>query len=792
MIVYYVKSLLRSLQKQKTNAVVNILGLALGLGITMLIWIFVLYELSYDKFIQDQERIYRVHGNASLGQGEPQVLPRAMFILGESILRESPGVEDMTRFTSYYSSPEVVFQDEATTLSGIMFGDENFFTLFGFDLLAGKAMDVLKEPGSIVISEATAARLAGDPLDALHQMIRVQGQTYHISGIFKDLPDNTHMALHAMAHHDNLPGQAKASGMNFFTYLKVTPGTDIAALEKSLDEIAMEFVRTNPIYEGVSFNVEHQLMNIGDIHLHSGLVYEMKDNGSWNTVLVFSLLSLFILFVAIINYVNLATARSMLRSKEIGVRKVAGASRGNLIRQIMTESFLTALLAFVVAFLLAEVFSARFAQSLGVTLSINTLLSLRGLLVMVFILGVTGLLSGLYPAFYLSSFDPVRTLKGEVVKGNKGQFFRRALVVFQFTITLFVISSLLVMTRQLRHVQDSDLGFDQEEVIILQNLSGRLWQSFPAVSSRLGTIPRVMSAGGGNFIYGGDNRIGLVSEMGERMDSGVIADIITVDHGFLEVMGIELLEGRNFHPGSEMDVQSALILNESAVSALGFEEPLGKQLDIYNIQGPLIGIVSDFHMKSLHQTIEPLVMNYAQVGFPHIYLKVTPGDYQSLIHDITEALNEFDPNYIPNVRFLDETIELLYQQEQRTATLLSGGAILAFIISLLGVYGLAAFAAERRVKEMGIRIILGSSVRQLLWIFNRESVIITTISLVIAWPLAWFAMDQWLNNFAVRVTLNPLWFILPGILIMAAGSLIISLQTYLTAKANPVEALRAE
>ncbi len=792
MIAYYVKSLLRSLQKQKTNAVINILGLALGLGITLLIWIFILHEISYDTFISDHDRIYRVHSQASLGPGEPQELPIAMFPVGEWALRDHPGVEDMVRFCSYYSSPEILFRDETTILPGIMFADENFFSLFDFELLAGHPDEVLQEPGTIVISESTAARLAEEPMDALYEMIRIQARTYQISGIFKDLPDNTHMDFNAMSHHDNLPDMIKESGMNFFTYLKIAPGADIAGIQHYMDEALADYVRTNPLYDGVTFQVEHRLMPISDIHLHSNLIWEMKEGGSWQSVLVFSLLSLFILCLAIINYVNLATARSMLRAREIGVRKVAGASRGNLIRQIMTESFLTVLLALVVAIVLAEIFSIWFSQVVGIPLDLATLLSAGGLLVILMILVVTGLLSGLYPAFYLSSFNPVRTLKGEVVRGKTGQTFRRALVVFQFTITIFVISSLVVMTRQLHYIQNRDLGFDQEEVIILENLSGGLWQSFQAVRSRLETIPRVVSTGGANFIYGGTTNVSLISEHGADKDTGVLADVVTVDHGFLDVMGVDLVDGRNFHAGSEMDVQSALILNETAVNAFGFDDPLGKQLEVIHIEGPLVGIIRDFHMKSLHQPIEPLVLNYAQAGFPHIYLRAAPGEYAPLIADITEALREFDPNYTPHVRFLDETIALLYQQEQRATSLLSTGAILAFVISLLGVYGLAAFAAERRIREMGVRIVLGASIRQLLWKYNRESVILAVLSMLIAWPLAWLAMDHWMSSFAFSVSMSPLWFILPGILILASGALIISIQTHLAFKKNPVDALRHE
>ncbi len=792
MLHHHIKNLLRQIRQQKTTSIVNVLGLALGLGITLVIWIFVLHELSYDKFIADHNRIYRIHSTAIIGTGIPQRLPTSMYTLGDAMIREYPEVEELARFSSYYHSPNVVFEGEANTLSDILFGEPGFFEMFSFELLSGDPTQVLADPSSIVINETNAARLTKDPLDALNRMITIQGQTYRISGIMKDLPENTHMAFNAFSHFDNLPSGAKEAGMNFYTYVKLAPGTDIREVEAKMDATAADIIRSNPVYEGTQFTVEHELMRLGDIHLHSDLVWEMRDNGKMRNVIIFALLSFLILFLAIVNYINLATARSMLRSKEIGIRKVSGATRGGLIRQIMTESLLTIIMAFLAAFVLCEIFSHYFSQNIGVHLSIITLFSWKGLIAMLLILGVTSLLSGLYPAFYLAAFDPVKTLKGEVVKGSKGSAFRRVLVVFQFAITLFVAISLIVMTGQLRHLQRTDLGFDAEEVIILRNLSGQLWQSFQAVTTRLEAIPEVKSAGGGNFIYGGGNRIDLITELGKDPDSGVLADIITIDHGFLDAMGIELLQGRNFHAGSQMDVQSAFILNETAANALGFDEPVGKQLYLFGMQGPLIGVVKDFHLKSLHQAVDPLVMIYAQTGFPHIYLKALPGDYNQLSIAITEALHEFDPAYIPDIVFLDENLELLYQQEKQTASLLTAGAILAFVISLLGVYGLAAFSAERKIKETGIRIVLGASLRDLLWHFNRESVILSVIALIIATPLAWFAMNQWLDNFTVRVDMSVLWFVLPGAIIILISSLIISFQALYTVRSNPVESLKYE
>lgn len=533
-------------------------------------------------------------------------------------------------------------------------------------------------------------------------------------------------------------------------------------------------------------------MKLSDIHLHSNLVWELKSNGSHKNVLIFSVLAIFILFIAIINYVNLATARSNLRSKELGMRKVVGASRGKLVRQILFESFFITLISFFLAFALYEIFAGFFSQNLGIHFKTAILLNTKGMLVVFMLLFFTSFLAGLYPAFYMSAFDPVKILKGQMVKGTKGKQFRRVLVIFQFSITIFIISSLLVITKQLRYMQSSDLGFDKEQVLIVRNVSSRIWQSFPEASHELESRSGIMRAGGANFIYGTGNRIDMIAEKGVSKESGVTADILTIDSGFLDLMGIKLIQGRNFDPDSEIDLHEGFILNQTAVKALAMEDPLNKPLDLFGRQGPLIGIIKDFHLKSLHQPVEPLVFIFAKSGFPHIYLKVSPGDFGKIQQEITEVLNNFDPAYIPDIIFMDERIQSLYHKEKDSAALLSTGALLAIFISILGVYGLASFSAERRRKEIGIRKILGASLTKLLWEFNRESVALVVIAFVLATPMAWLAMDIWLNNFAAKVTINPLWFILPGVAIMLLSAVTISIQAWLTARANPAEALRTE
>ncbi len=792
MFLHYLRTVYRIFLKQKLNAAVNILGLSLGLGISLVIWVFVLHQFSYDRFLDGHEQVYRIHSRAIIGQGEPLRVPTAIYPLGEEAARELPGVEQYVRMSTYYNNPEVRHGDQGINLPHILFADSTFFDVLPFPLLAGNPAEALKDPASLVLTRSSAERLFGDPLQALNQVVTIQDERFFVTAIMEDLPENTHMQLNALGNEAFLPDQMKISGTNFYTYLRLHPQADPSVVVGGLDRLAMESVRTNPLYDGVSFVLEHSLMPLTDIHLHSDLIWEMRDNGSYRTVVIFALLSVFILLVAIINFINLATARSMLRSKEIGIRKVSGANRGMLIRQIMSETAIISLVSILLALAVAEILSSIFSQSFGLYLTLGSFFSPRGLLVILSVFVLTAGLSGLYPAFYLSSFDAAKTLKGELVKGRQGQWFRRSLVVFQFVITIFVLSSLWVITRQIQYMQSRDMGFAQEEVVVIRNLSTRLAQSFPSVRAELEMLPQVSRAGGASFVFGGNNRVDLVSELGADKESGVTCDIVFVDEAFLELMDIRLLEGRFFYGGSDMDVQSAFILNERAVRGLGMDDPIGRQLDLFGVEGPLVGVVEDFHFKSLHQRIEPLAILFFRTGFPHIYLRVLPGDTRGLAAAITDVLASFDPAYVPDIQFLDESIRLEYHREHQSAGLLSAGAILAFVIALLGVYGLAAFSAERRIKETGIRIVMGATIRQLLWVFNRESVVLVALSLLIAMPLSWLAMDQWLSNFAFRITINPLWFVVSGLIVLVVSSLIISLQAWAICRAKPVNALRSE
>ena len=790
-------SVMRNILRQKSHAVINILGLSLGLAISLIIWMYVLHELSYDRFFTDHQKIYRVQNIVSAGMGDPEKIPTSMFYTAEFAQEELPEIESFVRFNSFFRSPALTFEDQTVYLNNILLSDSTFFSFFDFDFLEGSTGMSLSEANSMVLTRSTALLLFESPQDAFGKIVTFNDQSYLITGIIEDLPENTHLVFNGVIPHYHLAENLKSAGYNWYTYLKITPGSDIDAVTEKLDDVAINrVIGGNPLLKDLlgdeTLSQKSHLIKLADIHLNSNLAWEMKSNGNKRDLWIIALISVFILLVAIINFVNLATARSSLRAKEIGVRKMAGASRGNLIRRFISESFVVTFLAFVVALGLAEIFGGYFSRNFGITIDTLMLFSPQGIIVIFLIFLITGFLSGIYPAFYLSSFEPVRTLKGDMVKGTGGQGFRRLLVVFQFTITIALLSALWIVGSQLRHLQKQSMGVDKEQVMVVQNVSHRISRNFQALCSQLESRNRIEKTAGANFLFGGHSRIDVIVQEGAPLREGIVADIITIDHDFLDLMGISLVNGRKFYADSEMDVQSAFIINQTALNALGYDDPLHTNLDLFGIKGPLVGIVQDFHIRSLHNRIEPLVFLYAREGFPHIYVKVNPGNMKEAREQIIEVLNEVDPAYIPDIVFLDDTIQAFYEKEEQTSGMLVISTLLAIVIAMLGVYGLAAFSAERRIKEIGIRKVLGASIEGLLWVFNRESMVLFAIAFVIAAPITWLVMESWLNNFWMRIQIQPFWFLIPGLVILIISTLIISIQTWLTSNANPVQSLRSE
>ena len=793
MIQNYLKITFRNIFRKRSNAWINILGLSLGLAITLLIWMHVLYERSYDRFFDDHQSIYRVHNTLSIFSDEPMTMPTAMYRFAERVRDQFPDVIQATRLTAILPNAVLKVENDRIIHTPMIAGvDSTFFDLFNMEFLAGNPATALTEPGSIVLTYSLAESLFENPLLSIDQPLSVYDLNYRVTAIIEDVPQNSHMAFNGLIPMADVPDGMKEGGFGFFTYLKLVPYADLEYLEKQFSRVAEEVVLTNPYFYGDDAPIEVRLMNLADIHLNSNLIWEMKNNGSQRNVAIFSVMSLFILLLALINYVNMATARSSLRSKEIGVRKVAGSSRGALVRQFMTESFIVSLLAFALALLFAENFSGFFSSRLGVDIYPGVMFTRNGLLALIALLIFTGIMAGLYPAIYLSSFNPVKILKGEMVKGKKGQFFRQSLVVLQFAITIFLVSSLLVIAMQLNFMLKQGLGYEKESVMIARGISIPIRRAFPDVVARLEAIEGVRTASGANFLFGETNEIELIGATAGTPGAETIADILAVDEKFIPMMEIQLREGRNFYGQSEMDAQEAVIINQAAVTALGLEDPLKARINYHAGALPVIGVVDNFQLKSMHNAIEPLVFRLGRRNFTHIYLKLEPGNIARTREAISQVFHDFDHTWFPNLVFLDERLQAQYGQERQSVNLLSAGSLLALIISMLGVYGLAAFAIERRVREIGIRKVLGASSRNLLWNFNKEFFILALIAFAISAPLAWWAMDGWLSNFVLRVSLNPAWFLLPAMITLIMSASIISSQVWKAARANPADAIKVE
>lgn len=792
MLKNYIKTAFRSIFRRKSNTWINILGLSLGLAIVILIWMHVLYERSYDRFFNDHERIFRVQNTMDIWGDESITIPTAMFAFTDRVREQVPEVEQICRFTSILPNAVLTIGDQIIHTPMIAGADSTFFDIFNFNFLAGNPEKALAETGSLVLTYSLAEKLFEAPLLGMDQFVQVYDNTYKVTAIIEDVPENSHMAFNGLLSMLDIPNEMKVAGFGFFTYMRLMPNARIAELEERLSVISEETGLTNPYYHGDTMPFDTRLVNLADIHLTSNLIWEMKANGSLRNVRIFTAMSIFILLLALINYINMATARSSLRAKEIGLRKVAGSSRAGLIRQFMTESFIVTFIAFLLALILAENFSGFFSQRLGIDIESTVLFSIPGLLTLLFLLLVTGLLAGIYPAFFLSSFNPVTILKGEMVKGTKGQFFRRALVVFQFAITIFLVSSLLVIFMQLNFMLKQSLGYEKESVLIARDVSIPIRRALPDVVARLEAIEGVNAVAPTSFIIGETNHIEVVTEHGNSSSPVVKADILMIDHKFIPLMEMRLAEGRNFNPDSELDAQGAYILNQAAVLALGLEDPIRSRLSLTDKPGPIVGVVENFQFKSLHNPIEPIVFSYARRNHQTFYMKFETDNLARMRDEVSSVFNDFDSSWFPNLQMLDQRLEGLYSRERQSTNLLATGSLLAFIISLLGVYGLATFAIERRVREIGIRKVLGSSTHSLMWVFNKEFSLLVLIAFAIAAPLAWWVMDGWLNHFVLRLNLNPLWFILPALITLAFNAAIISTQVWLAARANPVEALKVE
>jgi len=798
----YFKIAWRNLSKNKVFSIINIAGFAIGLTCFVLIAVFVIDELSYDRNSPEAANIYRVNLSVT-GNGDVAVYPLADVAVGEGMKNAFPEVKAFTRISP--ASDFVKYEDKQFKEEHLAFADSNFLRLFSIPLIEGNAKNALVEPSSVVISRSFAKKYFGNS-EAVGKSLTIgtYNRVYKVTGIIDKVPDNSHFHFDAFLSLSSFRITNKTwSNLGYYTYLLLDKNADPKALEAKFPQLVAKYVVPEIQHDmGVSLAEAQKSVNtfrftllpLTDIHLRSNTKMEMEANGDIQYVYIFSALALFILLLACVNFTNLSTARAIKRAREVGIRKVMGSVKKQLIVQFLSESvlftFFSMLLSYFLIFLLLPYFNQLANKSIGFDFFLNYKLILAVLVVSV----LAGILAGIYPAFFLSSFNITRVLKGSSMQGSQKKPLRSGLIVFQFFVSTALIIATVIIYQQLHYMQNRKLGYDKDQVLFLPDarLLGKAQSSF---KEQLLQDNRVVSASISRSVPGGPIMDGTEIYPKNENSNGteIHANISHVDYDYLRTLGIKILKGRNFSKDFATD-SSAIVINEAAVQQLGWtnENAVGRTIvRSGQVELKVIGVVADFNYASLKEKVAPLMMILGG-NYGGLIMKIKTADTRGFLTDLKKQWNAFNAAGPLEYNFLDEKFAALYASEQRTKQIFSAFAVLAIIIASLGLFGLSAFVIEQRTREIGIRKVLGATVQQVLFLVSKEFLLLVAIAFVISVPVTWWAMHEWLKDFAYRVNIGKGVFVAAGLAAIMIAFCTISFQAMKAALSNPVNSLRTE
>jgi putative ABC transport system permease protein len=797
MLKNYLKVAIRNLFKHKAYSFINIFGLALGMASAVLILLFVRYERSYDRFHENADRIQRIAVRALIGNTKIRQT-NTPAIMTPTLLEHYPEVEYSIRFADDFEGVTVKYGDLVFNEYWVCSTDADFFKVFTFPLTAGNPDTALQEPNTVVISEAMAQKyFKGE--EALNRTLNIDGTDFRVSGVMADFPKNSHFhfdMLRSLNTYKNRLADTNWFNNSYQTYLLFHEGASAASLEAKFPEIVRNYATAGQDYDGWLSRGnywEYYLQPLTDIHLHSDLNGEFQANGNAAYVSASFLIALFILLIASVNYMNLATARSANRAREVGIRKVVGSTRGPLLRQFLTESLAASYLALIMALALVHLLLPAFRALTGRALSMPYLedpVVIPALLGLALVLGV---FSGSYPAFFLASVQPIKVLRGGFQGGSRNSRLRNVLVLVQFAISIFLVVGTLVVQRQTEFMRSQNLGFDKEHVVVLKTPVplGERSQTF---KDQLLALPEISATSGSSTTPGRTFR--NWGCQAEGLDESITLNVCVCDEGYLETMGLEMVEGRFFSRDFSTD-EKAIVVNEAAAKLIGWDDPIGKTISFdKDSTFTVVGVVKDYHYESLHQSVRPGAL-MAQPGIwgiqeDYISARIQPGDIPSTLSRIRSVWDTFMKGYPLEYSFLDSDYDALYQNEARTGRIFSVFAALAIGIGCLGLLGLASFAAEQKTREIGIRRVLGASTGGIMLLLSRDLLRWVALANLVAWPVAFFVMNNWLQNFSYRIGLNWLFFVLAGLITLFIAWFSTSFQAFKAANTDPVSALKHE
>ena len=801
----YVKLAFRNLTKNKINSLVHVFGLTIGLTGCFLIGLFVLDELKFDQFHPDSERIYRIiteRGGASAGEKWASSSPA----FAPALAAEYPEIETATRV--FRIRQKQLFEKGETKMleeKGI-FAEPIFLNIFHLPLKYGDPETALNEINNMVLTEELAQKYFGDE-NPIGQSITINEKQRKITGVLQSLSPYFHLDFNFIVAFENLKSQVSEARINswvwqdFFTYVKFFPHTDIDRFEEKL--IAFTEKNAHPQTKEHGFYYTPHLQNLEDIYLHSSqLQNDMARRGNNQYVMGLSLVGLFLLFIASINFINLTTARAIHRAKEVGIRKTAGAVRSQLTLQFITEAILIVGISVLIAAALTQVLLPSLNAFTEKALVFDWYKDPIIIMTLLGIIVITGLFAGTYPAFVLSGFRPVDALKGsKVPTAGHIHWLRKGLVTMQFTLSIILIISVLVIYQQVNFLGQKDLGFNEDQLMHFP-MKNKLYNNFETTKAAFLNVPGVKSAstcfGIPADIISGDNVI-----LPEDDSKSVPARIFAVDHEYIPTMGMELAAGRNFAKAMTTDSTEAFIINETAMRTFGIadspEAAIGKPLhwegwddDRTIKKGKVIGVIKDFHYNSLHEKVEPSVLHIYPNAYWKLALKLDGTDLRQTIAGIENTWAEFNTGFPIDYQFVDEDLGAMYQSEQKLNSLFWIFTLLAIVISCLGTFGLAAYAAIQRRKEIGIRKVLGASNESIVYLMSKDFLKLVVVAIVIASPIAFYFLNGWLDNFAYRIYIQWWVFVAAGAAAILIAFLTVSLHSIKAATSNPINSLRTE
>ena len=791
MIKNYLKLAWRTLAKNKVFSVIIISGLTLAYTACIVIYLHVRNEISYDKHNQDYERIYRVVKD--FVNDDNTFLPDATTppALAWAIKQEIPEVEEATKLMPNWGSKFLIrYGDKVFYEKGRYRADSSILKLFTYKFIEGNSTNALSKPQSVVISRSMEKKYFGNE-KALGKTIEIgegDNRAYAVTGVIEDIPEQSHFHFDFLISLPSSSVQLNSNWSNYtwYTYIKLKPGSSIEQVEPKIIELYKK--------HDAKTNYRYYTQALTDIHLQSKLKWELEANGDITFVRIFVIVGIFILLIASINYINLSISLSFNRSKEVGIRKVSGADGKRLVYQFLIESVLTNIVSIMIAIALVEALLPILKQEFGTNIIGFTQQppEVTGLIIGTALL--IGLLSGIYPALYLSAFKPVQVLKGVFQPGNQNLWVRKGLIVLQFTVSIALIAGTILIVQQVNFIRGRDLGFEKEKILVIDNLANLNDNNVENLRNAFVQASQVENLGGSSGFFGGQNATTGAVVKGSK--EGAIINFALVDHDYLNVMNLQFKHGRNFSREFPSDTLDRVVLNEAALRDLGItgnpigmlitDNPGAEKVRYFTV----IGVVKDFHFANLRDEIKPYMFLLDENAVDNFAVKISSTDLHGALDELKKTWNSIEPDRPFQYFFLDENLEKLYKADENFKIIFSVLTIGAIFIACSGLFAIATFFIKRRTKEIGIRKVMGASVAQITWLVSAEFLLIVLLANLMAWPIAWYGMDSWLSGFAYRIQIEASSFLIAGALAVLMAATTISFQSIKSAFSNPVDSLR--